>query len=76
MANQEADNAKYGGKVFWWTVIGANTAVVWTYTCPVDTHKVVSVQRLGINSAGSSTGSGQVCPLHSTVLSGETATSV
>lgn len=68
MANVTADNAKTAGDILVWKVIGADTPIVWRYTCPVDTHPVVSAVRLGYDGNGSQVDTTPVCPLHDVTL--------
>jgi hypothetical protein len=68
MANAAADNAKTAGDILVWTNLGANTPVVYSYTCPVDTHKVVSAVHLGYDGSGTLVDSTPVCPLHDVAL--------
>lgn len=75
MANKVADNATTAGDVLIWTDAGADTPVVYSYTCPVDTHKVVAAVRLGYSGA-TQVDATPVCPLHDVTLTGETAKAV
>lgn len=74
MANKNADNEDR--TVLYWTALGADTPVVWSYDCPEGTHKVVSNVKLQTNKAGSSTGADPTCPVHQLVLTGEAAVDV
>jgi len=76
MANVTAKNAKQAGDILVWGPIGADTAVVYSYSCPVDSHKVVSAVRLQYNSAGTAAGGTPICPAHHATLTGEAATAV
>lgn len=76
MANKVADNAKTAGDVLYWLNLGADTPVVWSYECPVDTHKVISAVRLGYDSAGVQVDATPVCPVHDKTLTGEGAVDV
>lgn len=69
MASKLADNAIFG-ELLVWTNLGSDTPVIWSYECPVDTHKVVSPVKLQYNSAGVATGGTAICPLHHTTLTG------
>jgi hypothetical protein len=75
MANKVADNAIFG-EMLVWTNLGSDTPVVWSYECPVDTHKVVSPVKLQYNSSDSATGGTAICPLHSATLTGAAAVDV
>lgn len=68
MADVAADNAKTAGDILVYTNLGANTPVVWSYTCPVDTHKVVSAVHLGYDGSGGLADATPVCPLHDVAL--------
>jgi hypothetical protein len=68
MANQAADNAKTAGDLLVWQNPGGYTPVVWSYTCPVDSHKVVSAVHLGYDSGGTLVDTTPVCPLHDATL--------
>lgn len=68
MALSAADNAKTAGDILVWTNLGANTPTVWSYTCPVDSHKVVSAVHLGYDGSGGLADATPNCPLHDTVL--------
>lgn len=78
MANRVADNAVTAGDLLvWQTAIGADTAVVYSYVCPVDSHIVVSPVRLGYANVRGSDGAvtsstvvdtTPVCPLHDATL--------
>lgn len=73
MANVTAFNAKQAGDILVWRPLGADTAVVYKYTCAVDNHKVLSAVRLGYDSAGNQVDTTPTCPVHDAALSGETA---
>lgn len=75
MASKVSDNAKTAGDVLYWTNIGADTPVVYSYTCPVDTHKVIAAVRLGYSGA-TQVDATPVCPLHDATLTGEAAIDV
>lgn len=75
MANVIADNATTAGDILVWKVIGADTPVVWSYECPVDTHPVVSAVRLGYDGA-TLVDSTPVCPLHDVALTNATVIDV
>jgi hypothetical protein len=63
MAAVGSHNGNLPPKVLIWQAIAtSDTASVWSYDCPVDSHKVVS----SVNLA-----SGAVCPRHHAVLTGE-----
>lgn len=76
MANVTADNANTMGDFLWWKVIGNDTPVVYVYTCPVDSHPLVSAVKLQYNSANSATGAKKVCPLHDVELDAGAAVDV
>lgn len=63
MANVVAFNAKEAGDVLYWRPLGTDTAVIYKYTCPVDSHKVASAVQLASLK----------CPIHDTTLANETA---
>lgn len=84
MANVTANNAVYVGDLLVWLNIGNDTPGVFKYTCPVDSHRVVSAVRLGwanvrsdaAGGDGSVTSSTQVdttpvCPVHDVALTSE-----
>lgn len=75
MANVVAFNAKEAGDILVWRPAGSDTPVVYSYTCPVDNHKVVSAVRLGYDSSGNLVGP-RKCPVHDKTLTGETAVNV
>lgn len=75
MANKVADNAIFG-ELLVWTNLGSDTPVVWSYECPVNTHKVVSPVKLQYNSSDVATGDSAICPLHHTALTGAGAVDV
>jgi len=72
MANIVAFNAQEAGDVLWWKPLGADTAVVYKYVCPVDSHKVLAAVRLGYDSSGAQVDTAK-CPVHDVALTGETA---
>lgn len=75
MANLSAKN-KVGSKPLVFGIAGGDTPVVWSYVCPVDSHLVVSGQRLQYDSSGSATGVTPICPTHAVNLSAATAKTV
>ena len=84
MANVTANNADYVGDLLVWLNIGSDTPGVYKYTCPVDSHRIVSAVRLGWANVRNSAAGGDgavtssvavdttpVCPVHDTTLTGE-----
>lgn len=68
MGNVAADNSNLPPRLLVWKPSGADTEVVWSYDCAVDSgHKVIS----SVNLASSA-----VCPRHHTALTGEKAVDV
>lgn len=73
MANVPASNARDKGVVLYWGPLGADTAAVWKWVCPVDSHKVLTAVELHINSSGGATGGTAKCPVHDVALGSKTA---
>ena len=76
MAAVPALNARSKGVVLYWGPPGGDTATIWKWVCPVDSHKVVTAVELHVNSAAGATGGTAKCPVHDTVLTGKTAVSI
>jgi hypothetical protein len=84
MANKLSDNWKQAGDILVWTNLGGDTAVIYKYTCPVDSHKVVAPLRLGY-AADTTTFNGALyngvsgsfrCPVHDVPMPDGTSVSI
>lgn len=78
MAIRLATNYKEAGDLLVWLDIDSDTPTVYKYTCPVNTHKVLSPSRLGYKSDASTfvTGAGMKCPVHDVAMGDGTAVTI
>lgn len=78
MAAKPADNYKEAGDILVWTNLGADTATMYKYTCPVNSHKILAPIRLGYKSDNSTylTDAKMRCPVHDVGLGDGTAVSI
>lgn len=78
MADVLANNYKEAGDLLVWLDMDSDTAVVYKYTCPVDTHKVLAPSRLGYkDDMTTHVGSGEMlCPVHDVAMGDGTKVSI